>query len=256
MIGDIGLAGHKIILIFFRVAGVFWLLPIFSGRSIPAGYKAGLSLLIALLMFENVPLSNVPLADPYYLALLVVKESIIGLTIGFFVRVLFTSVYVAGEMAALQAGLGLARLMDPSMGTQVTELSQILNLLALLIFFSTDAHHIVLRGLFLSFKEVPLGAASFKGPLFEYLIQMTGKVFSMGLRIGAPLIVTLFLAELSLGILSRLVPQVNVFVEGMPVKIMITVAMLSFSLSLLVPLLSGMFKGMDGEIPRIIRLMV
>ena len=85
---------------------------------------------------------------------------------------------------------------------------------------------------------------------------MTGRVFSLGLQIGAPIIITLFLVELSLGILSRMVPQINVFVEGMPLKIMITIGMLSFSLSLLVPLIGGLFKSMDGEIPKIIRLMV
>jgi len=114
----------------------------------------------------------------------------------------------------------------------------------------------VIRGLILSFKEIPLGNASLKGPLFEYLIQMTGKVFSLGLQIGAPIIITLFLVEISLGMLSRMVPQINVFVEGMPLKIMITIAMLSFTLSLLVPLIGSLFKGMDNEIPKIIRLMV
>ncbi len=257
MLNDIGLSGQKLILIFFRVASVLWLLPMFSAGSISVAYKACLSLLISLFMFDLVAPGNAALgSDPYFLALLVMKEIFIGITIGFFVRVLFMTVQVAGEVVAIQSGMGFARFMDPYTNTQVSELSQILNILALMIFFSVDAHHIVLRGLFLSFKELPLGGATFKGPLMEYLIQMTGKIFSLGLRIGAPLIVTLFLVELSLGILSRLVPQVNVFVEGMPLKIMVTIAMLSFALSLITPLLADIFKSMEGEIPRIIRSMV
>jgi flagellar biosynthesis protein FliR len=256
MVYDIGLQGQKFILVFFRVLSILWLLPLFSSRSISVSYKAGLGLLISFLVLEYASLSGAPLENPYLLLLLVIREVFIGITIGFFIRVLFTTVFVAGEVAALQAGLGFARFMDPYTNTQVSEISQILNLLALMVFFAVDAHHMVIRGLILSFKEIPLGNAGLKGPLFEYLIQMTGKVFSLGLQIGAPIIITLFLVELGLGMLSRMVPQINVFVEGMPLKIMVTIAMLSFSLSLLVPLIGGFFKSMDSEIPKIIRLMV
>ena len=256
MIYDIGVQGQKFVLVFFRVLAILWLLPLFSSRAVSIGYKAGLGLLISGLVLEYATLTGTPADDPYHLLLLVMREVFIGITIGFFVRVLFTTVYVAGEVAALQAGFGFARFMDPYTNTQVGEISQILNLLALMVFFAADAHHMVIRGLIMSFREIPLGGAGIRGPMFEYLTQMTGKVFSLGLQIGAPIIITLFLVEISLGILSRMVPQINVFVEGMPLKIMITIAMLSFSMSLLVPLVGGLFKSMDGEIPKIIKLMV
>jgi flagellar biosynthesis protein FliR len=254
---DIGLPAQKLVLIFFRVASILWLLPMFSGKSISLGFKACLSAAIAILVFEDVSLTNVPplAGDPYYLALLVIKEILLGLAIGFFVRILFSTVYVVGEVVALQAGLGFAKFMDPYTNTQVSEISQTLNILALMVFFSLDAHHMVLRGLFLSFQELPLGGASLKGPFVEYLIHITGRVFTLGFKIGAPLIVTLFLVEISLGLLSRMVPQINIFVEGVPLKIMITIAMLSLSLSLLIPLIADLFKGMEGGIPRIIRFM-
>jgi flagellar biosynthesis protein FliR len=113
----------------------------------------------------------------------------------------------------------------------------------------------VIKGLALSFKEVPLGNAMLKAPLLQYLVSVTGKVFSLGLRIGAPIIITLFLVEISLGILSKMVPQVNVFVEGMPLKIMITIGMLSLSLGILAPVIVSMFRTMDSEIPKILRFM-
>jgi flagellar biosynthesis protein FliR len=257
MISDLGIIGQTFILVFFRVLSILWLLPLFSGTSIPIAYRAVLALVIAFLLFELVNPGDMTLAgDPYYLSLLIMKEILIGISIGFFVRVLFTAVHVAGEVASLQAGFGFARFMDPYTNTQVSELTQILNILALMIFFAVDAHHMVFRGLFLSFKELPLGSAALKGPFVEYIIHTVGKVFSLGFKIGAPLIITLFLVELSLGLLSRMVPQINVFVEGMPLKIMVTIAMLSFSLSMLVPLLAGIFKGIEGEVPKIIRFMV
>ncbi|HEY3278630.1 MAG TPA: flagellar biosynthetic protein FliR [Syntrophorhabdaceae bacterium] len=257
MVNDLGILGQTFILVFFRVLAILWLLPLFAGTSIPTAYKAALSLIIAFMLLELVNPGDMTMAsDVYYLSLLILKEIAVGIAIGFFVRILFTSVQIAGEVISLQAGFGFARFMDPYTQTQVSELSQILNLLALTIFFSVDAHHMVFRGIFMSFKDLPLGGAAFKGPFFEYIIHTTGKVFSLGFKIGAPLIITLFLVELSLGLLSRMVPQVNVFIEGMPLKIMITIAMLAFSLSMLVPLLADMFKGIDTEVPKIMRLVV
>ncbi len=257
MIGDLGIIGQTFILVFFRVMSILFLLPLFSGTSIPITYKGLLSLVLAFLLFDLVSPGDMRLAgDPYFLFLLIIREIVIGLAIGFMVRILITTVYVAGEVASLQAGFGFARFMDPYTNTQVSELTQILNILALMMFFSIDAHHMVFKGLFLTFKELPLGSATLRAPFFEYIIHMVGKVFSLGFKIGAPIIITLFLVELSLGLLSRMVPQVNVFVEGMPLKIMVAIAMLSFSLSMLVPVFAGIFKGIEVEIPRIIRFMV
>ncbi len=256
MLEDIGATGQKFILIFFRVASILWLLPIFSARSISVPFKASVSILIAFLMLDLVSMPDITFNDPYYMMLLVLKEIFIGVTIGFTVRLLFTTVQVAGEMIALQAGFGFARFMDPYTNNQVSELTQILNILTLMVFFAIDAHHTILKGLFASFRDLPLAGASLKGPLVDYLITITGKVFSVGFKIGAPLIITLFLVELSLGILSRMIPQINVFVEGMPFKILITIGLLSFSLSILVPAIAGLFKGIDGEFLKTIRLMV
>ena len=256
MLADIGVIGQKFILVFFRVISILWLLPLFSARSVAAGYKAGTGLLIAFLLMDTAVMTGAPVSDPYLLLLLVMKEIFIGLTVGFVVRILFMTVYVAGELISLQAGFGFARFMDPYTNTQVSELSQLLNILTLMIFFAMDGHHIVIKGLAQSFKDLPLGGAALKGPLFEYLVEATGKVFSLGLKVGAPLVITLFLVEISMGILSRMIPQVQAFVEGMPLKIMITLAMFSFSLSILVPIIAGFFKGMETEIPRILKMMV
>ena len=164
MVYDIGLQGQKFILVFFRVLAILWLLPLFSARAISVGYKAGLALLLSFLILEYAVLGGAPLDNPYHLLLLVIREVFIGITIGFFVRVLFTTVYVAGEIAALQAGFGFARFLDPYTNTQVSELSQILNLLALMVFFAVDAHHMVIRGLIMSFRRFPSAMQGLKDP--------------------------------------------------------------------------------------------
>ncbi len=253
---DIGVQGQKFILVLFRVASILWLLPLFSSMFISVAYKAGLSLVISFLLFDLVSI-NQPLAgDPYFMALLIVKEVFVGLTISFFVRVLFVTVYAAGELSALQTGFAFARFMDPISMTQVSVLESFQNILAIMVFFAMDAHHVLIRGMILSFKELPIGAFTLNSSLFQYMGGMAGKIFSVGLRIGAPLIVTLFIVDLALGLLSRMVPQVNVFVEGMPLKILITFVVLSFSLGAVVSSIGGIFRSMDMDVLKLMRMMV
>jgi flagellar biosynthesis protein FliR len=103
---------------------------------------------------------------------------------------------------------------------------------------------------------VPIGSVTIQQPFFQYLITITGRVFTTGFKIGAPIIVTLLFVELALGMLSRMIPQINIFIEGVPLKILVTVVMLSFSLGVIAPGIVSMFRGMDGEILRLFRLMV
>ncbi len=254
MLGEIGIGGQKFILVFFRTAAVLWLLPVFSSRAVSVPFKAGLSLLIAFLLFETIEMA--PAADPYAMFLLIMKETLVGIAMGFFVRLLFTMAYAAGEVMSMQSGFGFARFMDPSSMSYMSVLEQFQNLFAIMIFFAIDAHHMVLSGLAQSFRLVPLGTASLQPALLYGVTKTTGHIFSVALKIGAPVIVTLFLVELALGLLSRMIPQINVFVEGLPLKIILALFMLSVSLNLIAPIVAGLFKGMDVQIIRLFRAMV
>jgi len=244
------------LLIFSRVVSVLWLLPIFSSKAVSVPFKAGVSLLIAYLLFDSIGVDRSFSSDPYFLFLFVIKEVFIGLSIGFFVRVLFTAVNVAGEIISIQSGFSFARFMDPLSMTQVTVIEQLKNLLAMMLFLAMDAHHILVRAIVASFRDVPIGSVTIQQSFFQYLITVSGRIFVTGFKIGAPIIVTLMFVEIALGMLSRMIPQINIFIEGVPLKILVTVIMFSFSLGVIVPVIANMFKGMDGEILRLFRLMV
>lgn len=253
---DIGIEAQKFMLVFFRVVSVLWLVPLLSSRYVSVIFKAGLSLLIAFLLYGSVNITIDVLKDPFSFAILVVREVFIGITISFIVKIIFSSVSVAGDIISLQTGFSFARFMDPFTMTQVSVLEQIKNTLAIMIFFAIDAHYIVFQAIAVSFKTLPIGAATFKEPLLHYIINSTTKVFSLGFKIGAPIIVTLFLVELSFGMLARMIPQINIFIEGVPIKILITMILLTVSLSFIAPVIAGLFKGMDTEFMKIMRLMV
>ncbi len=245
----------KYILIFFRVLAILWLLPIFSMRSISVIFKVGFSLLIAFLITEFVSYPEGFASEPYALLLAIFREVLIGLSIGFAIRLMFMIVQAAGEIISYQTGFAFARIVDPFSSTQSSVLEQFQYLLGIMIFFSIDAHHIVVRGLYASFKELPLGTATFTSGLFGYFITATGRIFSLGLKFGAPLVVALFLIELSLGLLSRMIPTMNIFVEGLPVKVFVSLSVLSLALGFMAPAIAGMFKGIDNEYMRILRLL-
>lgn len=247
---------QKFILVFFRVVSMIWLLPLFQSVTISSVYKAGLSLLIAFLLFGSVTIPDMG-GDPFLLLIAIAKEVFIGFSMGFLVRVLFGMVSAAGEMVSMQSGLSFARSMDPAQQVQTSVVEQFQGLLAIMIFLGIDGHHIFLKGLAESLKQVPPGGAfTAKPALFGYMITAVGKLFGASMKICAPVVVTLFLVELALGILSRLVPQVNVFIEGASMKILITLAMLAVSLNLMVPVIAGVFRGMDGEVLNIIKTMM
>lgn len=243
-------------LIFVRVAAVLWLLPLFTVRNVSVYFKAAFSLVVTFVLVEVVPPPTVPMDNQYLFLLVVGRESLLGMTIGFSIRVLFVAIQAAGEMVSIQTGFSFARVMDPLSGSQVGVLDQFQYLLALMVFFAVDGHYLVIRGLADSYRQLPLGVPSVSKGLIDYIITSTGSIFSLGLKIGAPVIVALLLIELSLGLLSRMMPQMNIFVEGLPVKVFFALSILSLSLSFIVPTIAGLFLGIQTEFGRVLRLMV
>jgi len=246
---------QNFLLVFFRVAAMLFMIPLFASRSVSAIFKGGLALMITYLLYDLAKTNVVARPDSFVLFILCAKEIFIGATIGFIVRLVFVSASMSGEIISLQAGLSFARFMDPYSMSQVSVLEQIKNLIALLIFFVIDAHHMLIRGIAYSLREVPVGAVSLNSSLAGYLVTATGNIFGAAFRIGAPIIVTLFLVELAFGVLSRMIPQANVFVDAIPVKILITVLMLGLSLGYIVPSISALFRGLETDLIRAIRMM-
>jgi len=245
----------KFVLVFFRIVAVLWLIPVFPSRSISLPFKVGFAMVVAVLLVNVVPVTQPLGSDPYLLALLIAKEVMVGLVIGFVIRLMVVAVQAAGEIISLQSGFAFARVVDPGFGQQTTVLDQFHYLLAMMIFFAMDAHHMLIAALVRTFQELPLGAASFSEGTLGYLVASTGKVFALGLRIGAPVIVALLLIEVSLGLLSRLIPQMNIFVEGLPLKVFITLTLIALSLSFIAPAIADLFRTVNGEMGRLIRLL-
>ncbi|MFP3927577.1 MAG: flagellar biosynthetic protein FliR [Desulfobacteraceae bacterium] len=241
--------------VFIRVSVFVFLMPLFGARGLPGIWKAGLSFVLALVMLPVVPAPKaLPLTAPEFI-LAVAAEVLLGLTAVFGVLALFASVQLAGQIMSFQMGFSMARAIDPSTGVQSTALSQFLYLFLVLLFFATDGHHILVRGIAASFHLVPPGGMTFHPGLTEALARISAEMFLAALKIAAPIMVALFLSNLCLGIVARTVPQVNILMIGFPINIGIGMFLFGLLLRNLAPFLSGLTREMGTAMMQLLRMM-
>ena len=237
-----------------RVSIIFFLLPLFGARGIPVIWKAGLSLIVAMILTPVVPSPQTFPETLPEVILGVVSEAIMGLIMALGVRMLLTSVQMAGQFMSCQMGFAMASAMDPQTGTQSTVLTQFLYLLTVLIFFAIDGHHLFIHALATSFYVVPPNSISLNPMIADLLIKTSGQMLMIGLKISAPIMVALFLSNMCLGIVARTVPQVNILMIGFPINITVGLILFSLVIMNLHPVVTGL-AGMMGEfLTRLIHL--
>jgi flagellar biosynthetic protein FliR len=177
-----------------------------------------------------------------------VGEILLGISIGMAVNLIFVGLQMAGQISGYQMGMALARVMDPSAGQQVPLLAQFFQLFAFLIFLTINAHHWFLMALADSFQLVPPFGFKISGSLIEQLIQVAGNMFVIAIKVGAPVIAALLLTSIAFGLIARTVPQMNVFFVAMPLKIIIGLLFIGFSLPYLSSFLKAVFKTLGNTI--------
>lgn len=240
-------------LVFFRVISLLWFLPIFTYRFISVPYKAAFSLSMSYFLYETTKVGILPV-ESHVMLLYLVREMAIGLSIGFLTRIFFTFTYAAGEIISIQTGFSFARFMDPSMTMNTSIIEQFKNLLTVLVFFAIDGHHILFKAIIESVQNFPPGSFVFGKDIAMFFVKMTGKIFLIGLKLGAPVVATLFIVEIAFGLIVRMIPQVNIFIEGMPIKVFIALSVMAMSLGFLVANIADIFRGLGSEISRLITI--
>ena len=243
-------------LVFLRVTAIVMSLPIFSGTNVPTMFKAGLALAVAWALFPVMKLSVPPGMDGWtFLTLGVISEVLLGLGVGLAIRLILTGIQMAGQVAGYQMGLAIANIMDPATSMQTPILAQAFNLMAMLIFLTINAHHWFFRALVESFVILPPFEFSLSSSFVGYLMQMAGNMFVIALKIGAPIIVVLILTSVSFGLMARTVPQMNIFIVAMPLKIVVGLFFIIFSLPYIQPYVQELFDHFGAGLLSLFRLM-
>lgn len=217
--------------------------PILSHRSIPTQVKIGFALLLTLIVVPT--LQSLPSVDPGSEMgfLILMQQVVIGLAMGFAMRVIFVAIEMAGEIIGLQMGLGFALFFDPQNSGQVQLIGRFLGLIALLVFLAIDGHLQMIAILAQSFSILPIGIAGMPSLSFSVLANWGSEIFLLGMKLSLPILTTLLIANLALGILTRAAPQLNIFAVGFPLTLAIGLAMMSLVLPYYLPILEHMFQN-------------
>jgi len=209
------------ILVLARVGGIFTLVPIFGAAQVPVQIRAAAAVALALVFVPLCAQAGAPplAADVLAMTFLIVKETLVGLVIGFAAMLVFAAIQIAGDFIDVQSGLSFAQVVDPMYGSQTAIAGRFHHLLAGMLFFVTNAHHVMLLGLADSFRIVPIGMLSMNPAVSGGVLDLFAGLFAMAIKIASPVVAAVFLADVAMAILARAVPQMNILIVGFPLKL-------------------------------------
>jgi len=237
------LSGYLLILT--RVTSFFVTLPLFSYRAIPATQRIIFGALLAWMMVYTIDIPEIAIDSEFLL--LVLKEAMVGLFIGVIAYMVMAAIQVAGGFIDFQMGFAIANIIDPQTGAQSPLLGQFFNSLALLLLLALNGHHLLLDGIFYSYQFIPIDQvwpAFGSGRVAEFVITTFAATFAIAFQMSAPIVATLFLVDLALGITARTVPQLNIFVVGFPIKISVSFLVLVIMMGVMIAVMQELFGFM------------
>jgi len=246
----------RYLLILARVSPLMITAPIWGSPLVPVQVRIFLAMLVAALLL---PVTRGPLpagldTSVLVLAFAVAMELLIGYMVALLATLLFAAAQFAGQLADIQVGFGIANVIDPLTSAQVTIIGQLQYLTALFVFLLLDGHHLLLRGLADTFAAAPLGAPLAHAGSLSLVMGRGGRLlFSVGASIAAPTITALFLTNFAMGLVARMLPQMNIFMVGLPVNIGVGLLALAASMSLFTVVWRGAIGGLGDEIAALVQ---
>jgi flagellar biosynthesis protein FliR len=214
-------------LVFFRCLGFFLSWPIFSSANMPNQLKVLLSLLMTFICFSLIKVGDYPRIEHYQALIgLAGKELLVGFAMGFLCTLIFQAVAVAGELVSMGMGLSAAQIFNPTLGVQQSSVNQLYFFLAAFLFLGIRGHHYFITGLAQSFELIPLSVIVPRMNEMAEFSLLGQKILQVGLLLSAPVLVSILLVNVSLGIVGRAVPQINVLITSLPVNALMGLSVL------------------------------
>jgi flagellar biosynthetic protein FliR len=205
-------------LLLLRPGMVVMLAPGLGGRQIPAMAKVALTVMAAIALTPTVALPEVASSG---LAVVILREILVGMSLAFVVQVLVAGAEFAGHLSSYQIGFSYGATIDPASGVRSTMLVSLYGMLATLAFLGVNGHHALLRALAQSYERVPIGAVQVDGSIVSAVTDMLAMLFVVGVRLAAPVLIVLLIVEVAIGLISRAAPSLNFMVIGYPVRIIV-----------------------------------
>jgi len=227
------------LLVLIRLTSFFLTAPLFSYRTIPVRFKLAFAIIFSFIITATMSGKTIEFSAQYPLLLL--KEVVVGLSIGLVSGILLYAVQLAGAFIDIQIGFAVATLINPESGTSSPLTGQFFYILMIVFLFATNAHYMLLNGIYYSFQLIPVDAMNIginQSPATFQVIHLTVSMFAIALQMALPILGCLFLVDVAVGIIARTVPQLNVFVVGIPLKIGVGLILLV----ILIPIYVIMFR--------------
>jgi flagellar biosynthetic protein FliR len=240
-----------------RIIGVFIQAPLFNSRSFPAAAKIAFALWLSIVLWFVTPVSPILPTTVVGFILTLIAEVALGFIIGFICNVLFIALQSAGEMMDLQMGLSVAQALDPVFGAVISVIGRLIFFTALIAFITFDGHHLLLSALHQSFTALPAGKiANFATyNLTEQMLGLGSTLWMTAIKLAAPIILLIFLSDFTFGIVSRVAPQVNVFMLGFQVKPMLGLFGVLLTLPFLIKYVGKLIESMATEIIKLLAIL-
>lgn len=234
-------------LAFTRIMATIIHVPVIGGRSVPNPVKIGLGLLLAIFLtpIQSVQ-NNVSSIDIIAFSIAIGREIIIGTIAGYAAILVFGALQIAGSLMGLGSGFMAGQILNPAIEENGTALDQIFVTTAFLIFFVLNAHHIFLLGLAKSFEVIPING-DIPALAQDSIFQLTSSMITIGVQMSLPILGSLLLSDLAMGLLARVAPQIQVFFLGIPLKIAFGLFALAISIPALAPNVRMLFNGIGDQ---------
>ncbi len=248
-------AFYKFLLLFLRASFLVFFVPVVGSRSVPAFAKAGLALFLAYVAYVGRSVEVVFPETVVGLVLEVMRELLFGALVGFVARLVFDGIQLGGQYVGYMMGFSVVNVMDPQAETAMPLISHVENILAVLIFLVIGGHLWFMSAFFDSLKLFPLGKLSLSVKWSLYAVKLVGGIFVIAIKVNAPVFLVLFLIQLVMAVVARVIPQMNIFMVGFPVQIFVGMVLLMFSLQGMLWLFGREFSAMRLHIYEVMRIL-
>ena len=243
LIDRLALVMPAFILTFTRLSGLLITLPILSYPMITNRYRIALALLMSLILFPVIEQSQIQINSNPELLIAVARELLIGLLLGMGTRVLFEAFSWAGAFVGRQMGIAMANVMDPTSEGQIPVVSQFWLLILVVYFFAVNGHHMLFSTLYRNFQVIPVGMGTLTAEAGRQVIGTGGQAFLTAFQFSAPAIVFLLLVDTAIAFTARIMPQMNVFMVTLPLKIATGLVVLIITLDMFEMLFAIVYQG-------------
>jgi len=229
-------------MVLLRISSFFMILPIFFPNGAPVMLKVGFCVVFTFLIVPGVNYANVNLiTSNMTLIVFAITEVITGLMLGYITKFCFFAAQMAGQLMDFQIGFSMMSMFDPISNDEVTLLGTLLYRISLVMFFVVDGHHMLIRAIIDSFNSVEIGKFILSQQTSIMMLKIFIEFFTLGLKIAIPIILIVIITDLCIGLVSRTVPQLNVMILGMPIKILIGISCFALVLPAVLTLIVNSF---------------